>query len=159
MSQYFCEEKEDKHGRKCPNGGGTKIERRQYEKELERLEMKNAELERRLKYETKGKGTKSLDEMERIFESIRQQRCDRNQTRTYLLEHLSDERTGRLDKYRLREMLNYINKKVFKVYRSVGEQQQGHEYQRRRTKLLLKLDEDPEQVFTLTLTDPMTKKR
>jgi len=84
----------------------------------------------------------------------------REKIKSYLMNKLSDEE-GRLNEYQLQEMLDYFNKRIFKVYYK-KELKEGEEFtgsRIRRKKLLFRHDEEPDRIFTLTLINPTTKKR
>lgn len=153
----YVMEKNRKEKNKTLQQEGKETER--LRKKMEQLETKRKEQERRAGFVKREKET-GLQEMHELFHHIKENDMDRAKVKLYLMEQLSDEQ-GDLDEYRLREMLDYLNKRIFQVYYekepNKGEEMMGSRI--RRKKLLLKHDEEPEKVFTLTLMDPITKKR
>jgi len=145
-------EEEKKVVKTCPpNNKQQEREIERLRKQLERLQTKNAKLEQQLKYEKKGK-KRSLKDMEVLFKHIQKNKLNREEVKIYLMEQL-----GIDNEYHLREMLDYLNKKVYQVYEK--KEEEGFPYKKRRKRLLLKHDKEPERVFTLTLTNPITKRR
>ena len=118
----------------------------QLRRRLVRLEIEKEE--RTKKYEYVGKSTKKVHEaMEPIYQGAREKE-NWQDIRRYLKKKLSNEE-GDLDEYKVREMMDYLNAKVFQVFGGVGKG--------RQTLVFIHNDDDDE-TFTLTVTKVNGKK-
>ena len=106
---------------------------------LIRLEIEKETIERKQEYV--GKSTKKVYEaMEPIYQGVREKE-NWQDIRRYLKKKLSNEE-GDLDEYKVREMMDYLNAKVFQVFGGVGKGRQT----------LIFVHDDDNEPFTLTVT-------
>ena len=112
-------------------------------KQLIRLEIGKETMERKQEYT--GKSAKKVYEgMEPIYRKLKEKDfSDWQDIRRYLKSKLVDEEGNNLDEYKVREMMDYLNAKVFQVFGGVG---------KGRQKLILKHRGDDEEPFSLTIT-------
>jgi len=113
----------------------------QLRRRLVRLEIEKEE--RTKKYEYVGKSTKKVHEgMEPIYEKIKQKNLnDWKDIKLYLKKKLSNEEEE-LDPYKVREMTDFLNAKVFHVFDGIG---------KGRKKITFNHKDDTE-FFTLTIS-------
>lgn len=117
-------------------------------KQLTRLQIGKETMERKQEYT--GKSTKkTYEEMEPIYRKLKEKDPqDWEDIRRYLKTKLVDEQ-GNVDEYKIREMMDYLNGKVFQVFGGIGKGRQT----------LVLLHNDDQEPFTLTLTKSNKKGR